>query len=357
MNHLGILTLNPDPANPFYSGIGKESLSYPIHLHLFSPEDLSPFSEGIEGYTYCRESGIWKEDAFRIPEYLYDRTYYQAGRQQQAKAVVQWLKQQPHVTFLGYGLPNKWVLYEELQKGPLAPYLPGTRLLREVEDLTAFLNREEEAIIKPVDGAHGFGIYHLRTNGPSIIVRTTKKDGILSHTFHNRDEFKRFTLRLMKKHTFLIQRRLENQVQDRPYDLRVHMAKDPNGNWQEHHRAFRYGNPDGILTNVSSGAMYIPYDEWKAAHPGAPWEVMEEELKEILTILPMELEDRFSPLLELGIDITIGADHSIWLLDINSKPGHKLMQNGGVDSSAICRIPLDHCMNLSSQSASTRSDH
>ncbi|MHC8521455.1 hypothetical protein ACPJHQ_09295 [Rossellomorea sp. H39__3] len=36
MNHLGILTLNPDPANPFYSGLGKESLSYPIHLHLFS---------------------------------------------------------------------------------------------------------------------------------------------------------------------------------------------------------------------------------------------------------------------------------------------------------------------------------
>ena len=111
---------------------------------------------------------------------------------------------------------------------------------------------------------------------------------------------------------------------------------------------FEKGEANGILTNVSRGASYFSHDEWKINHPTYKWTYIEQELEEILEALPLLLEDGFSPLFEIGVDIIIADDSSLWILDINSKPGHKVVHALGSEKlTALHQAPLDYCEYLS----------
>ncbi|MEH7544787.1 YheC/YheD family protein, partial [Neobacillus vireti] len=67
------------------------------------------------------------------------------------------------------------------------------------------------------------------------------------------------------------------------------------------------------------------FKEWLVSLPPAKAEYIREELTYILNCLPTTLESAFMPLFEIGVDIGIAKDGSIWILDINSKPGRKVL--------------------------------
>jgi YheC/D like ATP-grasp len=357
MNHsLGIMTLTPQVTNEYFLEIAKQSLSFPIDLYLFSPQGISPLNETVEGFQYNRVTRKWEKDAFEIPEYIYDRTYYQKNmRSRQARAVVQWLKNQKHIRFLGYGLPNKWHLYEKLNKTSLAPYMPETSLIVDGNDLLNLLTKHTDIIIKPVDGAHGFAVYHLVARPHEILVRTTKKQEIIEQSFPSNEVFLKWADHILKLHTFICQKRLLNLTKgDAPFDMRILLNKDDAGEWREFQRAIRVGEENGILTNINRGASYLSYSDWKNTHDSISWDFIEEELTSILEEIPILLEEHFSALFEIGVDLIIGQDDSLWILDMNSKPGHKVVDALHPEKlSTLCKAPLDYCNFLSSQSLSS----
>ncbi|WP_201715394.1 YheC/YheD family protein [Rossellomorea arthrocnemi] len=353
---LGIMTLTPQVTNEYFLEIAKRSLSYPIDLYLFSPQEISPLNETVEGLHFDRVTGKWEKDAFEIPEYIYDRTFYQYDmKSRQAKAVVQWLKNQKQFRFLGYGLPNKWHLYEKLKQTSLSPYFPETFLVSDVNHLLNLLVKHTDIIIKPVDGAHGFAVYHLVVRPNEILVRTTKKQGIVEQSFQSEENFLKWGEHILKQHTFICQKRLLNQTKgNAPFDLRILLSKDHAGQWREFQRAVRVGEENGILTNISRGASYLSYSDWKNTHELISWDFIEEELTSILEELPLLLEEHFSTLFEIGVDLIIGKDHSTWILDMNSKPGHKIVDALQPEKlSSLYKAPLDYCEFLSSQSLSS----
>lgn len=353
---LGIMTLIPQVTNSYFLEIAKQSLSYPIDLYLFSPKGISPLNETVEGFRFNKESQKWEKDAFEIPEFIYDRTYYQKDLpSRQAKAVVQWLKNQKHIRFLGYGLPNKWSLYEKLKNTALSPYIPETILVTDGKHLLNLLTKHKDIIIKPVDGAHGFAVYHLMKNSQEIVVRTTKKHGIIEQSFSNIELFRKWVDHIFSQHTFICQQRLPNLTKgDAPFDMRVLLNKDAFGEWREFQRAIRVGEKNGILTNISRGAEYVSYDNWKNSRDSVSWDYIEDELAWILEEMPLLLEEQFSALFEIGVDLIIGEDQSIWILDMNSKPGHKVVDALDPEKlPSLFKAPLDYCDFLSSQSLSS----
>jgi glutathione synthase/RimK-type ligase-like ATP-grasp enzyme len=349
---LGIMTLNLDPSQPYFNEIGRHSVSYPIDLYMFSPKDISPISETVEGFIFNRKSGNWEKETFEIPVYIYDRTFYDKSFQsRQAKAVVQWLKNLPHIRFLGYGLPNKWHLYEKLKDSPLSSYIPETFLLENHFHLFNLLIKHKDIIIKPVDGAHGFAVYHLTLSKSEVTVRTTKNQQILEQSFPSKSSFLKWSERLLDQYSFIAQKRIHNRTDDdTPFDIRILMNKDKNGEWREFQRAIREGTEGGILTNISRGGFYFSQEEWESRHPKADWRFIKTELNDILEGLPHVLEQQFSPLFELGIDVILARDSSLWILDINSKPGHKVVDALGIEKlDALHQAPLDYCEHLYSR--------
>ncbi|NMH69588.1 YheC/YheD family protein [Bacillus sp. RO3] len=357
MNHsLGIMTLTPQDMNSYFTEIGKQSISYPVDLYLFSPKGVSPLNETVEGYYFNKEAQNWEREAFEIPDYIYDRTYYQKDLEsRQAKVVVQWLKNQSHIRFLGYGLPNKWHLYEKLKNTALSPYIPETYLVTDGKHLLNLLSKHKDVIIKPVDGAHGFAVYHLAETHSDIVVRTTKKRGIVEQSFPNKEKFLIWSDHILKQHTFICQKRLLNLTkQNAPFDMRILLNKNALGEWREFQRAIRVGKENGILTNISRGASYTSFGNWMRSQDTVAWDGMEEELTGILEEMPLLLEEHFSPLFEIGVDLIICEDQSMWILDMNSKPGHKVVDELSPEKAySMFQAPLDYCDFLASQSLSS----
>jgi YheC/D like ATP-grasp len=350
---LGIMTLKPDTAHSHFREIGIQSSPYSMDLYLFSPADISPVDETVKGFVFNKESSAWEENTFEIPGYIYDRTYYDASLpSRQAKAVVQWLKNQPHIRFLGYGLPNKWKIYEVLKDSPLASYIPETFLIKDHFHLFNLLIKHKDIIIKPVDGAHGFAVYHLLLSQNRVTVRTTKNLQIAEQSFQSKTTFLKWAGRILDQYTFIAQKRIDNKTeQDTPYDFRILMNKDEYGDWREFQRAVREGPKGAILTNVSRGGAYFKQEEWESRHPEADWNFVKAEMDECLGELPHLMEDYFSPLFELGIDILLARDNSLWILDINSKPGHKIVDTLAAERKHhLYRAPIDYFHYLNTQS-------
>jgi glutathione synthase/RimK-type ligase-like ATP-grasp enzyme len=350
---LGIMTLKPDPAHSYYREIGIHSSPYSMDLYLFSPGGISPVDETVKGFVFNKESCAWEENTFEIPAYIYDRTYYDDSLQsRQAKAVVQRLKNQPHIRFLGYGLPNKWKIYEILKDSPLASYIPETFLIKDHFHLFNLLIQHKDIIIKPVDGAHGFAVYHLSLSKKRVTVRTTKKRQIAEQSFQSKTTFLKWIERLLGQYTFIAQKRIDNKTEhDTPYDFRILMNKDEYGEWREFQRAVREGPQGAIVTNISRGGSYFKQEDWESRHLEADWDFVKTEMNECLDELPHLLEDYFSPLFELGIDILLARDNSLWILDINSKPGHKIVDTLAAERKHLLyRAPVDYCNYLNTQS-------
>jgi hypothetical protein len=346
---LGIMSLTPETISSYYQGMGEKSIEYNIDLYLFSPHDISPTNEIVEGYYFHKEKMEWCKEAFKIPEFIYDRTFYTKDfTSKQAKAIVQWLKNKPEIAFLGYGLPDKWRQYQTLKVSPLSSYIVSTELVESGKQLLEVLVKEKDLIMKPIDGAHGFAVYHLSITTDEIVVRTTKKNNVIHRPFKYKSAFIQWVDQLIKNHTFIVQKRLTNLTNDgRPFDLRVLLQKDQNGNWYTVERGIRLGAKDGILTNISAGSTVIPVNKWKKEFSHFQWDYIETELDEILELMPSLLEKEFAPLFEIGIDFIISEDNSLWILDMNSKPGRKLVQSLSPHKlDALYHAPLKYCEHL-----------
>jgi glutathione synthase/RimK-type ligase-like ATP-grasp enzyme len=352
MKTLGILTLDPEAEHSYYNGIAKEADKYDIKVFQFSPNKVNPIREEFNGYYFNHLTQEWIAGTHPIPEYIYDKTSYtQHPDSLKAKTIVQWLKNKQDITFLGYGLPNKWRIHETLQAYPsINQYLPPTELVENEKDVLSFLKSEKEIILKPIDGAGGYAIYHISTSKDRIIVKTTKANGKMVDSLIQPSSFLRLIRRLMKHHTFMMQPRLNNlSNENQPFDLRILLQKNMEGNWKITGKGIRVGAKNGILTNISAGARFEHYHEWKEKNKQFDWELIEDQLTTILQTFPLLLESSFAPLFELGLDILIEPDHSLWILDTNSKPGHKLITSLYPDrDTALFHAPLKYLSSMES---------
>jgi hypothetical protein len=350
MNTLGIMMLEPDTAHSFYTRMAESSELHDMEVVLFSPLQIHPHTEWIKGCRYCRESGSWEDAVFTIPEFIYDRTFYQDDfASKQAKAIAQWLKNRDDLCFLGYGLPNKWTIYRHLKnQDKVSPYLPETTLIGSIPETIARIKREKHVIIKPFDGAHGIAVYEIHADKEQqMTIRTTKKLEIVEKKM-DEDTLARWLEVITSQKSFIMQRKLDNtDDQNRPFDLRILLQKNEHDEWIVTCKGFRAGNQNSLLTNLSAGAAAIHYDEWKKQQKHYNWNYIETELKEILSTLPLILEEEFAPLFEIGLDIVIGRDSSLWILDMNSKPGHKMLQLlSEEEKRQIYSLPLRYCKAL-----------
>ncbi|RDI47889.1 YheC/YheD family protein [Falsibacillus pallidus] len=347
MINLGILTLCPERPSDYFEELGKLSKEAEVKLFLFSPLAIMPGSDAVSGFCFDHDQQTWANASFEIPEMLYDRCLYGENKNDKdAQAIVSWLKTRKDITFLGYGLPNKWSLYEKLKTDlELSPYLPQTKKVSSAQQIIQEAQVYGEVIIKPVNGAHGYAVYSIQFHEGMLLIKTTKNGKVVSKLLAKPDESIPFFERLLIKNIYIVQPRLPNLDEtNRPFDLRVFLQKNGEGKWIERARGIRIGQSEGILTNMSAGASILPYSEWKTTTPQFNHSFLEKEIKELLEKLPPLLEEHFFPLFELGIDIIIAKDESIWVLDINSKPGRKLVASTNpVQLESLYKAPFDYC--------------
>ena len=323
----GIMTINLESEQSFINDIATLAESCGMACYRFIPTKINPLTLQVKGKKFNSQTKTWLDDEFPIPAIIYDRCFYgDDEHSKQCIPIVSWLKTRADITFLGYGLPNKLELYEVLNTTVLSAYLPMTQLASNPNSVLDELAARKRIILKPTNGSQGNGIYYLKKNKKSIHVKTEKQKNIISRIFPDETKLTKWLKPLLNKRQYLMQPYLELSNDElKPFDLRILLQKNIDGKWGEMGRGIRTGSTGGILSNLSTGGTVLPYEEWSASFLPAKKEHINQELEYILTRLPLILENAFLPLFEIGIDIGIAKNGSIWILDINSKPGRKVL--------------------------------
>lgn len=349
MLSFGIMTLNKRNEKSYFLEIAKRANQHGIDCFRFVPSDISPVSEKISGDYYNPNLGEWERSDFSVPEILYDRCFYgEDSHSKQCMSIVNWLKTRDDIQFLGYGLPNKFELYDVLSNSSISPYLIKTEPFANAEEFLKNLYHDQAIILKPARGSQGQGIYYIEKTGGDILVKTDKKGTQVSHSFNKQEKIISWLNRLTAQRKYLVQPyvNLSNES-SQPFDIRILLQKDSKAAWREMGRGIRTGKNGGIISNLSAGGTNISFDEWISSYPAALKNYIYEELAEITNTLPAILEEKLPPLFELGIDIGVGKNGAIWILDVNSKPGRQTILNTRPEmTDALYSAPLLYALHL-----------
>lgn len=327
MKTFGIMTLTENSELEYFTEIAIRANAQGIICCRFIPSDINSVSNIVSGNVFDSKTNQWRQNEFPVPNVLYDRCFYGEDiHSKQCKQIVSWLKGRDDIFFLGYGLPNKYELYNVLIHSPLQPYLPSTKLIIDSDMVMEELCTYKNIVLKPINGSQGNGIYFIKQTGRSITVKTYNRKNHIQKVFSDQKKFGVWMNSLLTKKDYLVQPYLElTNHQMEPFDIRILLQKESNGSWAERGRGIRTGHPDGILSNISAGGHICHFDRLKEELPLSQHEYLEMEINDILANIPIVLEKSFLPLFELGIDIGVAKNGSIWILDINSKPGRKVI--------------------------------
>jgi hypothetical protein len=353
----GIMSLSLESEASYITEIAKLGEFHGVECFRFVPSSINPHTLQVKGKRFDHASQGWVDAEFPIPTILYDRCFYgDDEHSKQSLPIVSWLKTKDDITFLGYGLPNKLELYEALKNTALSAYLPPTHSVSGPGQVVKELQAGKKIILKPINGSQGYGIYYVRKTDKTFHVKTEKQQKIISRIFPNEAKLIQWLQSLISRHLYLMQPYLELSNQhSQPFDIRILLQKNDQGVWGERGRGIRIGTTGGILSNLSAGGSVITYGEWASSVPPAKGEYIKHELEYILRELPQLLENEFLPLFEIGVDVGIAKNGSIWILDINSKPGRKVLLHTRPNlKETLFRAPLLYAKLLSQTDSKER---
>ncbi|KIY21922.1 MULTISPECIES: YheC/YheD family endospore coat-associated protein [Mesobacillus] len=350
MISFGMMARSFNSEHRYFTEIARRANPEKFTCFRFSPANIQPITEVVMGEKYDAKKGKWEKAQFPLPTIIYDRCFYATDLEsKQAMAIVKWLKNRKDITFLGNGLPNKWRIYEVLSSSKLAPYVPETILAASGKTVLAQLNKWNTAILKPVFGSGGAGIFKIKYSDRKFTL-SADVNGRLSETvFGSTSETENWLNRLFKKNEYMIQPYLAlSDSQNRPFDIRILLQKDRSDNWVLRGKGIRRGHQDGILSNLAAGGEIVAFEDFVGSLDVRTRNFLSLELEEILSILPGILEASFPRLFELGIDIGVSKDYALWVLDTNSKPGRKVITSIDPElKEVLYQAPLEFAMLLS----------
>ncbi len=324
---LGIMSLCADSESSYITEMAKRASSCGMECFRFLPSKINPATHNVKGRIYDSAAGAWKDTERPLPKLLYDRCFYgDDDHSKQCIPIVSWLKTRSDIMFLGYGLPNKLDLYEALKNTILSPYLPYSRAAADEDVVLSELAKHKKLILKPINGSQGYGIYYLKESQKNYHVKTEKQRQIISRIFPNEKKLVKWLKPLIRQRAYLVQPYLDlSNSELQPFDIRILLQKNEKGKWTERGKGIRTGLTGGILSNLSAGGSVSDFDTWVSALPAAKRDYICNELAYIIKNLTELLEKTFMPLFEVGLDIAFAKNGSLWILDMNSKPGRKVV--------------------------------
>lgn len=344
---LGILSFSQP--SPYLTKIAEHALNKNVRTCFFSPNQLS--APMLSGRVYSPDKKIWEDTSFSLPSFIYDRCYYGNKEAHLFKTHTDALKQREDVHFLGYGLPDKWEVYKTLSSIPeLQSYFPSTKKLTSVSFLLSHFHHHNNWLIKPVNGSQGRGLIKVERLSGQYVVKEVVQPGEKLFVFRSHGQLKKWLHTRMKHAEYIFQPYLPLQNKKNiPFDLRVFLQKNDEGKWTERVRVIRTGPKNHITSNLAGGGEMLPFSVLLQGVPSSKRKKLEDHLQIIAEILPPALESNIKPLFELGIDIGIDPDYNLWILDINSKPGHKIVTMASPSvQTEIYEAPSRYCTYLAS---------
>lgn len=346
MKSLGILVTNDKQEQEYFAQLARVGCEGNVDIYLFLPSDIEPIPRMAKGKRYCQHTNRWVTDVFLIPTFIYDRCFYENNIiYKKHFPFVTWLKSQPDIFFLGHGLPNKWVVYQILHDDlMMRPFLPETQLLTKSRQVFSVIDKQGTILLKPVSGSQGKGIFVLKKTSEGFLLHA-KKNFQAFYKQLTKNQLEHLLYKITKQRQYLIQPFLSlTDCEHRPFDLRIFLQKDAKGAWQEIGRGIRKGRIGDFTSNLGSGGNVFPFEGWLQSLPLSLQTSFQKNIADLMIRIPTILENSGQELFEVGLDFGFDQQGNLWLLEVNSKPGRKVVNScNPSQNELLAKAPIQYC--------------
>jgi hypothetical protein len=292
----------------------------------FFSRDKINWEEGtIRGLVYYE--GYWQELDFPFPDVVYDRLPNRKAEQ------LSWVTPLKDVFARDYGIPwfnpgffDKWDIYNLLiGVETLKPFLPETTLFSE-KNLKTFLKKHPTVYLKPKDQSRGAGILRIeRLKEGSYSCQKSGESYSDDRIIQDWDRLisTLSTMSPLPTHHYLIQQGVSLvELENRPFDFRVHTNKDKDGMWRVTAVAAKLAGQDQVTTHLVYGGHVRTLGELFGKK-----DALEKlrQLEDVTLAISRILEQKMPGTLgELGFDLGFDQEGDVSLIEVNSKPRHHI---------------------------------
>lgn len=215
------------------------------------------------------------------------------------------------------GLITKKNVSNSLQNNKeLRGNVPKTKLYNK-SILKMMLEKYDMIYVKPNRGTGGKGIIRVEKLGEgsykyqlSTITRSFKSFDSMANSINKKTVSEKYVI----QHGIHLLRH-----NNRLFDLRIMVQKNPKGKWETTGIIGRLGHPKKIVTNVCKGGISMPIEVLLKAHvPNIP--KYKKRLERLGYRVAKQLNKTFPRIKELGLDVGIDRNLHPWILEANPKP-------------------------------------
>lgn len=313
---IGFLHHNKNPQNvekALY--VARAAKEQQADLIYFCPEDVDFKLRKI--YGYILENEQWIKATRSFPNVIIN-----AGSPAKFDdKIINSLKKLVPFTSIPTG--NKLEVYYRLkQSKKFTEYLIPTESVYKVEDVKRFLSKHSKAILKPINGHKGENILYIEKKGQEYTIN----DKGYIKTYYEKS-FVSYIKKQLYKRKYLIQVYINSKTKSgQPFDIRLHMVKNQDGQWQTPILFPRVSTTNSVITNCASGGKYIEPYEFLSQNFSTKRYQMKRTLEQFGINLSnhldnLQLQQKKPVFDELGIDIGIDDKNYIWIYEVNWRPG------------------------------------
>jgi hypothetical protein len=330
--------------------VGQKS----AYFFAFTPRDINWQQETVHGW-FLDSSGSWIRRVVPFPDVVYNRL---PSRKAEAGLELTSLRERfvrKRIPFFNWSYFNKSDVYKLLDNDPEAlRHLPESVHNPTANRIQEMLEKHHFIYYKPSAGSLGVGIYRLtyhprkgyfvryRRDGENVLLRFNQFDSLMSM--------------LRARHGSGLNHYVAQQgirlveIDNCPIDFRFHMHKDGENRWVVAAIGAKKAGRGSVTTHIKNGgSLMTPELALSNTFVDRSDDVLK-EAKDIAVKLSEAIERNYTHTLgELGLDIGIDRDGSVWMFEANAKPGRSIFKHPALKAQgrASLQYILDHCLYLS----------
>ncbi|GIP38266.1 endospore coat-associated protein YheD [Paenibacillus sp. J31TS4] len=331
---LAILTMD-DQTRPFrgnhvnFIDLIRTGREMGVFVVVATVRDIKLANRRINCYLYHPETKTWSQRLLPLPRVFYNRIPSRKDElQPEVQQTIRSLLRHPQTNLFNPYFFNKVSLFEWITKAKeTRKFVPATKKLDSLKDLQTALRNHDTIYLKPARGKAGSGIMRIEktnTGGkPSFRISMQNdnralvtQQGTLSGLWEQLKE-------TIKTEDYILQQGIAlASHQNRPFDLRVLMQKNGQGNWTLTGIGARVAGKRSITTHVPRGGSIDEPGRLLAASFGKDQAaVLLRRVKRAAGRIAKQIEKASGhPLGEMSMDLGIDTAGHIWFFEANSRP-------------------------------------
>ncbi|MFF2910186.1 YheC/YheD family protein [Paenibacillus sp. NPDC057934] len=337
---LGILTLYLNDAKQLeersvYRRMIIEGGKLGLDVFVFTPMDVHASKDQVYAMVYDSKTGKWSRKWRAVPTMIFDRCRIQKSARFQQ--LLRFRARYNHLTFLNRPLRNKWTIHQTFsQKQRFKQHLPNTLLYQSSTDLKKMLRNHSVVYVKPINGTGGRGILRIDKKGSAQgifdIQGRRQNRRIIAPRKVSSSQLDSVVRQWCIGTTFLVQQGIPLRLPSgRYHDYRMLVQKNGHGVWELTGMAGRVGAAHSVTSNLHGGGHAVRAEKLLRS-----WLGSQEKTTRVMKTaekLGIEaaayLEDCFSSLCELALDLAIDREGNIYILEVNPKPAREVFLRSG----------------------------